>query len=278
MVLAATSAPTSPPKVKGNQGTENCCVVPPGGPRRCPLGSAWNGGGGKGGGRPPSKQLGETFSQAGCPSPKLPPTELQRQPWAALSSQAGSPEVLEWYPGPRGVAVLGGEVSLAPANLALPRDGALPFSSPRLQPQNRPSSVPPALSPLGPPPLGSARMLEEGRGQGDLQMPQPSPHPRPEGLEPEQKVCPEGWTSFQGQSWGLRGDTDLSGGLPAWTGPEELLSQTPSRGPRPTDPQHHLHSTLAGDRASTCWLSPLGGKRQQDRPAPWSGHPEHPSP
>ena len=65
-------------------------MVPPGGPRRCPLGSTWNGGGGKGGGGPPSKQLGKTFSQAGRPSPKLPPRELQRQPWAALSSQAGS--------------------------------------------------------------------------------------------------------------------------------------------------------------------------------------------
>ena len=84
-VLAATSAPTSPPKVKGSQGTENCCVVPPGGPRRCPLGSTWNRGGGKRSGGPPSKQPGETFSQAGRPSPKLHPTELQRQPWAAQS-------------------------------------------------------------------------------------------------------------------------------------------------------------------------------------------------
>lgn len=37
-ILAATSTPTSLPKVKENQGTENCWVVPPGGPRRCPLG------------------------------------------------------------------------------------------------------------------------------------------------------------------------------------------------------------------------------------------------
>ena len=251
MVLAATSAPTSPAKVKGSQGTENCCVVPPGGPRRCPLGSAWNGRWRERGWKTSINATGRDLQPGWPPLPQAAP---HGAPEAALGSseQPGrEPRGPGVVPSPPGVAVLGGEASLAPASLALPRDGALPFSSPRLQPQNRPSSVPPALSPLGPPPLGSAWMLEEGRGQGGLQMPQPSPHPRPEGLEPEQKVCPEGWTSFQGQSWGLRGDTDLSGGPPAWTGPEERAS---SLAPRPDPfPQAPAHGPTAPSAQYPGW-------------------------
>lgn len=115
-------AATSPTKVKGSQGTGiwNCCSVPPGGPRRCPLRSAWNGGGEEGG--------------RGSPSPKLPSTVLQKQAWAALRSQARSSEVLVWYPGPRRGRGGGGGVgeagaSLVPASSAIPPGCALPFSS-----------------------------------------------------------------------------------------------------------------------------------------------------
>ena len=185
-VLAATSALTSPPKVKRSQGTENCCVVPPGGPRRCPLGSTWNRGGGKGSGGPPSKQPGETFSQAGRPSPKLPPTELQRQPWAAQSWELSfwapylqpgrEPRDPGVVPRPPGGGGVGGQGKFGTIQLSTPSGCGSSLFLPRLQPQNRPSSAPPALSPPGSSPSGLSMDGGGGKGTGrSLDAPAQSP-------------------------------------------------------------------------------------------------------
>lgn len=194
-------AATSPTKVKGSQGTGiwNCCSVPPGGPRRCPLRSAWNGGGEEGG--------------RGSPSPKLPSTVLQKQAWAALRSQARSSEVLVWYPGTRrgrGGAVLGRQerVWCQPVQ-QFPQDVLFPFPPPPHQ-TAAPESVP--LSATCPDIYWVLFLWSQHgwwRWKGDREvsrLPRPvPPHPRPGSWSLNRKFVLKGGQEFPKPVLGAEG-------------------------------------------------------------------------
>lgn len=164
MVLAATSAPTSPPKVKGSQGTENCCVVPPGGPRRCPLGSAWNGRWRKRGWKTSINATGRDLQPGWPPLPQAAPNGA---PEAALGSseQPGrEPRGPRVVPSPQGVAVLGGRGEFGTSQLSTPSGWGSPLFLPQTAAPE--SSQLSATCPVTPGSSPSGLSTDAGGGKG----------------------------------------------------------------------------------------------------------------
>lgn len=154
--------PSPPPHPRSRgvraQGLGKCCLVPSGGPRRCPLRSTWNGGWGEG--------RGGAFCQAVAPPQGCPSGCRGRR--GCCERPGRECRVSVWCPGPLGRVCLELEnlvpdrLSIKPQDVLLP----LPLPPPTAASELVPTLCRPTLSPTGVPSLWLSPNGGGGKGTG----------------------------------------------------------------------------------------------------------------
>lgn len=214
----------------------NCCLVPPGGPGRCPLRGPGIGTGEKG-----AKNLGQKNREGPSDWPAAPPpSRPSRCAGAGLGSSEQPGRELRRCGTPWGfMRLVAGQHGPTPT----PEDVLLPFPLPphTATPKLVPSHCCPALSPTGIPPLWLSVDGGGRKGTGRALDSPPSPHPSPNPGACTESLSRRVDECVGSQSFGLWRDTDPRGDPTVWAGPEDCSPSSSAR-PFPTGPGPWTHT------------------------------------